>query len=133
VGGLFFLVGVVAITWFIRCIYVTRSWTRSHTDIFARKKCRKSKAVSMEEKDVVFPYPVVRGGDQCKQLGLANESKSGFFGRSVQMTGPGHSSLESHDGRPDSSADLIDASDVGSTPTTSASGSLATVLPAYMA
>jgi len=115
VGGLFFLIGVVAITWFIR------------------KKCRKSKAVSMEEKDVVFPYPVVRGGDQCKQLGLANESKSGFFGRSVQMTGPGHSSLESHDGRPDSSADLIDASDVGSTPTTSASGSLATVLPAYMA
>ena len=87
----------------------------------------------MEEKDVLFPYPVARGGDQCKQLDLVNESKSGFFGSSVQMTGPGRSSFESYDGRPDSSADLIDVSDVGLTPKTSASGSLAAVLPAYMA
>ena len=28
VGGFFFLMGVFVITWFIRCVYVTRSWTQ---------------------------------------------------------------------------------------------------------
>jgi hypothetical protein len=103
--------------------------------IFARKKCRKSNAFSLgvEEKDIVFSYPVTQGGDQSKQLGLANESRPYFLGRSTQMTIPWCSPHESHDGRPDSSAELIDVSDVGLTPTTSASGSLATELPAYMA
>jgi len=98
---------------------------------FIRKKCRKSYAV-MEEKAVVFPNPVARGGDQRKQLDLTNDSRSyvssGFFGRSTQMTGPGRSPVEIHDGRPDpSSAALIDVSDVGLTPKTSASGSLGTM------
>jgi hypothetical protein len=97
VRGFFFFIGVIAITWFIRCIYVTRSWTKSHTYIFPRKKYRKSNTVSMEEKDIVLPYSVTRGEDQCKQLDLTNVSKSGFSGRSAQMTG----------GRPDSSTDLI--------------------------
>jgi hypothetical protein len=62
----------------------------------------------MEEKAIVFPGPVNRGGDQPD---FANESKpykSGFLGRSTQMTGPGRSPRESHDGRPDSLAALID-------------------------
>lgn len=109
------------------------SWTKSRTYIFARKKCRKSNAFSEEEKDIAFSYPVTRGGDQSKQLGLANESRPYFLGRSTQMTIPLRSPHESHDGRSDSSADLIDVSDVELTPTTSASGSLGTVLPAYMA
>jgi hypothetical protein len=118
-GGLFFLIGVVAIAWFIR------------------KKCRKSNAVSIEEKvieekDVVFPYPVTRGRDQSKQLELDLPNKSrpiehGFLGRSTQMAGPGRSPLKSHDGWPDSSGALIGVSDVGLTPTTSASSSLATM------
>jgi hypothetical protein len=78
----------------------------------------------------VFPYPVTRGGYQNKQLDLVNKSRpigSGFLGRSAQMTGPGSSPLESHDGRPDSSAALIGAYDTGLLPTTSASGSLTTM------
>jgi hypothetical protein len=107
---------------------------KSRAYIFARKKCRKSNAFSEEEKDIAFSYPVTGGGDQSKQLGLANESRPYFLGRSTQMTIPWRSPHESHDGRSDSSADLIDVSDVGLTPTTaSASGSPGTVLPAYMA
>ena len=52
----------------------------------------------------MFPCPLARGKYQSRQLDLANES---------------------HDGGP--SAALIDVSDVGLTPTTSASGSLATL------
>jgi hypothetical protein len=65
----------------------------------------------MEEKAIAFPDPVTQGWDQSRQLDLANESKpykSGFLGRTTQMTGPGRSPRESHDGRPDSSAALID-------------------------
>jgi hypothetical protein len=92
-GGFFSLIGVVAITWFIRCIYATRSRTKSHTYIFvfARKKCRKSNA-AVDERDIVIPFPVTRGRNQSRQLDLANESRpseSGFLGRSTQMTGPG--------------------------------------------
>jgi hypothetical protein len=85
---------------------MSRSWIKSHTYIFARKKCRKYNAVSLGEKDVVISYPasVIRDGDQSKQPDLTNES--------VEV-------------RP--SAALIDVSDVGLTPTTSASGSLATM------
>jgi hypothetical protein len=57
----------------------------------------------------VFPYHATRGRDQSKQLDLANAN-------------------ESYDGG--SSTALIDVSDVGLTPTTSASGSLATLLGA---
>ncbi|KAF8498583.1 hypothetical protein F5888DRAFT_1823826 [Russula emetica] len=74
--------------------------------------------------------PLLCGGYQTKQLGLANKYRPieyGFLGRSTQMTGPGSSPLESHDGRPDSSATLIGAYDTGLLPTTSASGSLATM------
>jgi len=101
-GPFFFLIGFIAIAWFIRCVYVTHSWTKLHTYVFARKKCRTSNAVSLED-----PYSVTRGGNQCKELGLTSESKSGLFGRSAQITDHGRSPLESHDGRLDSSADLI--------------------------
>ena len=85
---------------------MSRSWIKSHTYIFAREKCRKYNAISLGEKDVVISYPasVIRDGDQSKQPDLTNESVE------VRL-----------------SAALIDVSDVGLTPTTSASGSLATM------
>ena len=96
-GGFFFLIGVVAITWFIRCILCACPWTKSHPYIFifARKKCCKSNAV-IDETDIVIPYPMTRGRNQSNQLGLSNESRpyeSGFLGRSTHMTGAGSSSL----------------------------------------
>ena len=106
VGGFFVIVGVVAIIWFIRCIHVTYSWIKSRTYTFARKKYRKYNAVSLVEKDIVFSHPMTRGGDRFKQE-VDNES---------------------HDGR--LSAALIDVSDVGLTPTTSASGTLTNVYSA---
>ena len=116
VAGLFLLIGVVALIWFLRCVYVTRSWTKSHIYILSRKNYRKSYAL-VDERDVVFPYP------QSRQLDLTNESRpyeSGLLGRSTRRTGS-WSSVESHDGGLDSPPTAL------LTPTTSASGSLGTM------
>jgi hypothetical protein len=126
-GGFIFLIGVVALTWFIWCVCVTRSWKKSLTYILSRKKCGKSSAVR-EEEDVVFPYPVTRDRDQGRRLDLTKETRPYEHDRrSTQIGAPGRLPAQSHDGRPDSSAPLIGTSGVGLTPMASASGPLATV------
>ncbi len=69
-----YVIGVVAITRLtIWCVHVTRSWTKSLAYIFARKKCRRSNAVSLEEKDIVAPYPVTRGRGASGKTSRASE------------------------------------------------------------
>ena len=116
VAGLILLISVVALIWFLRCVYVTRSWTKSHIYILSRKNYRKSYAL-VDERDVVFPYP------QSRQLDLTNESspyESGLLGRSMRRTGSWRS-VESHDGGLDSPPTAL------LTPAMSASGSLGTM------
>jgi hypothetical protein len=129
-GGFIFLISVVALTWFIWCVCVTRSWKKSLTYILSRKKCRKPSAVR-EEEDVVFPYPVTRDRDQGRRLDLTKDTRPYEHDRRSAQIGapgsPGRLPAQSHDGRPDSSAPLIGTSGVGLTPMTSASGPLATV------
>ncbi|KAF8503681.1 hypothetical protein F5888DRAFT_1021159 [Russula emetica] len=110
-GGFVFLIGIVALTWFI--------WT----------KCRKSSTVK-EEEDVVFPYPVTRDRDQGRRLDLTKDTTGRQYEhdrRSTQIGAPGRLPAQSFDGRPDSSAGLIGTYDVGLTPMASASGPLATI------
>ncbi|KAN0123976.1 hypothetical protein V8E52_002466 [Russula decolorans] len=103
-GGFIFLIGAVALTWFI--------W----------KSCRKPSAVR-EEEDVVFPFPVTRDRDQGRRLDLTKETRTYEYDRrSTQIGAP---LAQTHDGRPNSSAGLIGTSGVGLTPMASASGPLA--------
>lgn len=122
-GGFIFLIGVVALTWFIWCVCVTRSWRKSLTHTLSRKSCRKPGTVR-EDDDVVFPFPVTRDRDQRRRLDLTKETRPlEHDRRSTQIGAP----AQSHDGRPESTAGLIGTSGVGMTPMASASGPLASM------
>ena len=126
-GGFIFLITVVALTWFVWCACVTRSWKKSLTYILSRKKCRKSGTVR-EEDDVVFPYPVTRDREQGRRrLDLTKETRPFEHDRrSTQIGAPGMP-VQTHDGRRDSSAGLIGTPGVGLMSMASASGPLASV------